>query len=1227
MSSVPEQQTSLGVCVPCAGVEEQEGVEPEGWGSEGGAVVGGSSLSPAPSTSALQYQFYPTYPLANGLRNHEDQLPACQPTGSETLVLSGQVHAHLSLTDTHTVPPPANALTHAAADSEMDSHTPTPTNVPNAAPSRTRPHPAPPSTPVEPNPLHDQGHTPFPAALDSDRKYRLRSSGRPRFPSRLRKSSRLRRGPSEEHDRRTEREEQDGGTREDALPVAPHKPLSVPLLPAASSCLPAPEGSAPRRRRGRFVGMRRIVVKVPRIPVHLSRRQKSYKISSLDPGSGIARRESTGGLSCDGGEGEGSVREPTALLRMKNNGKSVMVMFPPGELPVILKRRRGRPPKQAPPGQPDLKETRAAAAAIAAGGGTGDGQKKPRRRRRVKLPSPQPCYASETNDVRAEYSDVLSKLAFLTHQPPPTARCSPPRCWTPTLPESAHAPPENPGLPALLQRLSGFRRRGGRGGGVGSRGGGVAGGRVDAHKSSFSDFFEMIGKKRKPPPSELGVARKRGKGGGVGGGGGLGRLEMAEQAGRGADKPPRKRRSRKNGALKGVCGEAGTQDWANGSASWSGKGTLERDRVSVFHGHPFSCSEVGGKGGLYSSSGVRSGAVGEESQGLFAGYFRSLLDSDDSSDLLDISSHSGRKLSQFDGSPHRWSPAFPKHSPKGTAAPAEGGQGAQHPPSNSCAARPPYSYSQTSPPTPAFPKSPALSLSRSPSSPHPAGSYSTFSSSYSGGTHTSTGGGSATFQPPQRIGDSSFGFGLKNPSGSPSSQCQMGYSSYSAQAKRGYGGYSSPAHTTQGPASPGGGYVTGTKVSPFTSSSSCSPPEGCRQYSSTQWGFQSGWGAMQFHTYPEHSGSLVTPESKDILDISNYTPQKAKQRPCSDTLSESSSDSSHMGGVGANKPKDMLVVGPEGQSSLSSLEKLMMDWNENSAGPSYNWSQNVLFQGGAKPGRGRRKRTDTHQAEREGCSTITGPMGSPASPSSQGSAPKRGGVGGRGSRGARIGRSGYSSCQREHPPTPKQQQKPPSGSVFQETLDYYSGDSSSLSPLSHAPEPCEYPSPYSGHASTPSSDERFAQIYPSDSASLSPGLSAQPDTLKPYPKSAQTPHSFCSTSRAFSPTLSPNPRLLTQCGSTPSKEQFSQYDSPSYSSSPCWYSSHSYEDPRTPPKRDLPIMSPGLRVPPPAPYPSPMHRGHTHTACDTEDLGYPQGGVLCQLLDQPSDESFTVTSL
>ncbi|KAL6457064.1 hypothetical protein MHYP_G00340270 [Metynnis hypsauchen] len=1164
--------------------------------------------------------------------------------------------------------------------------------------------------------------------IEAERKYTLRSSGRPRFPCHLRKSSRLRRATEDNVVKREEeqKEEEDMNIwrgdevtpKEEASPKVVVGAPSIEVLPVStklSSVVPnhsvsmtfGNEGSTVThhsmrgKRRGRFLGVRKIVVKIARIPVHLSRRQKSYKISSLDPvGVGTCGE---GGTKVEGPEGGSSSetcvpipKEPTALLRMKNNGKSVMVMFPPGELPVILKRRRGRPPKQALPGQPDMRETRAGAANAAE-------PKKQRRRRRVKLPSPLPSYVNETNDVKVEYADVLSKLAFLNRQPPSTGRCSPPRCWTPTEPETFHTSPENPNLSTLLHRLTGFRRRGGRAGCMGGRGGAAAG-CSEAFKRSFSDFFETIGKKRKVPLSEPGTPRKRGKGVSSG----IGRGAMTEQGTPVPGEKIRKRRSRKNGALKGGQG-AQDQDWQNGNSGWGEKGDIDTpERAGSYQG---SCSPRGnfpssetGKMGVYHSPAMRGAGSGEESQGMFAGYFRSLLDSDDSSDLLDISMSSPtgqqdtRKLTpgyegSSPGAAQRWSPAFPKRSPKGAACAGEGAALSSPQSQSNSATRPPYSYSvsQTSPTT-SFPKSPALSLSRSPSSPHPSsGGFSQYSSPYSGSV---TQGSSICPVPQQqhRPSDCSFTYGTKA-SPAPSTQRQINYSSYQSPVKRHYSGYPGPTQPqmqqieSAGPSSPAGSYMSISKTSSFSSSSS--PPEGCRQYqSSVPWGYRQGgsiwggdgFGTQQFHGYSEYG--VGGSESKDILDISNYTPQKAKQRPCPETLSESSSDSSHtgMGNIGGPYCSRDVPV-PEGQSSLSSLEKLMLDWNENSAGPSYNWSQNVLFQGGTKSGRGRRKRSE-QQSEREACPM---PPGSPASPSMQGGGPKRNASSGRQPRGGR-GRGGFSPCQRERPVPPKAKPQKPAatavagqmtstGALYQETLDYYSGDSSSLSPLSHAPEPCEYPSPYSAHTSTPSSDERFAQIYPSDSASLSPSLSNQSDILKQYPKTGPPSQTYGHAARTFSPTLSPSPRLLPQCGSAMSphrvstKEQFPQYDSPSYSGSPCWYgqggsvanSPHSYEEQRSTTiampshKRDTSLMGPGMRVPSNSPYPPPVHRGPTmSSACASgtlesspqhEELGYhgnmdnyaplghryvsqsARGGVLCQLLDQSSDEGFTVTSL
>ncbi|XP_061111471.1 transcription factor Gibbin [Conger conger] len=1402
MSRLSGRLRSGGVRLSCGLLAEEDCLElegPTGWGGDGGHA-GATGGAPATASGAsLHYSFFSSPSLANGLRSPEEQLHRRPRIGarrrrqSEQLGQLEQLEQSdfpLQLEQLEQLPqmcPEQQIQGQVGTDSSSLSDLPTvvPPQILTGSPHReayptsTQPH-APPyyppnpsnppqrnidthacpitaASPPTPAPIPNTilAPSPVPVPTEGERKYALRSSGRPRFPCRLRKSSRLRR-PMEDEEKKEEREgevqEEEKMWKGEALglelglglgeesilpegasmsgelrPMSRAPVLGKTVTSALEPVQPAPSPTSSRgRRKGRCIGIRKIVVKVARIPVSLSRRQKSYKISSMEAPPPLPGQEGGRGPGAEGCEGAGggesgtaAPREPTALLKMKNNGKSVMVMFPPGELPVILKRRRGRPPKQVVPGQPDPREVRANAT------NTGE-PKKQRRRRRVKLPSPQPSYVADTNDVKAEYGDVLSKLAFLNRQPPATGRCSPPRCWTPSEPESFHTPPENPGISTLLHRLTGFRRRGGRAGCTGARGG-VAGS-SEAFKSSFSDFFETIGKKRKVPPSEPGQPRKRGKGAAAG----LSRAALlgADPGGLApGEKPVRKRRSRKNGVLKSGQGQQ-DQDGANGGGNWGVKGggregLSDRERGLGYQGCSsprggFTSCDIG-KGGFYPSPGV-SGGGGDDAQGLFAGYFRSLLDSDDSSDLLDISLSSpasrpdSRKLgpgyeSNSPAPSQRWSPAFPKRTTKGPSPASDG----PLQPQCSTPGRPPYSYSlsQTSPTT-SFPKSapPTLSLSRSPSSPHPSSSsFPQYPAGYSSGQ--STGGGSTTPQQ-QRLSDCSYSYGVGLGSGkatsvSPAGQCHMGFSSFqTAQAKRGYSGYAGSAHSAAmrgepgllaGPASPGGSYMAMAK-SPFPSSS---PPESCRQYPSSQWGYRPGYqswgndnfGPHQYHGYNDY-GTSGSHESKDILDISNYTPQKVKQRSFSETFSESSSDSSHLGPAGAGmggggsggyRPRDL--PSGEGQSSLSSLEKLMLDWHESSAGSSYNWSQNVLFQGGSKPGRGRRKRAEP-QGEREGC-PLSFPPGSPSSSPSPVPGSKRSPMAARQSRGSR-GRGGFSSCQRERAPPgkPKAQKTPASvaqaggAGLYQDTLDYYSGDSSSLSPLpsqqqGYSMEVCEYSSPYSVHPSTPSSDERFAQIFPGETASLSPSISLQPDVLKPYPKPAHPP-AFSVPSRTFSPSCSPTPRLLPSCGAANSphrapNKDFSQYDSPSYCGSPCWYgqggslagSPHSYEAERPPvsavpphartEKRDLSqVGGAGLRSAPPtpSPYPTPLHRGSSSSSsCATvgldsplpEDLGFslhpesyptmpqryapqpPRGGVLCQLLDQPAEDGFTVTSL
>ncbi|KAK7899147.1 hypothetical protein WMY93_020000 [Mugilogobius chulae] len=254
---------------------------------------------------------------------------------------------------------------------------------------------------------------------------------------------------------------------------------------------------------------------------------------------------------------------------------------------------------------------------------------------------------------------------------------------------------------------------------------------------------------------------------------------------------------------------------------------------------------------------------------------------------------------------------------------------------------------------------------------HNTSNYSHYSSGYSSSSPAGLS---------QRSPDCSFAYGKNTPAG---------YSNYSSGPKRGFGGYNS----STGPNSPGGGYMSVAKGGPFNPSS----PDSFKPYNSNQWNYRQNYGSWsdgcgsQYHGFNEYGSN----ESKDILDISNYTPQKAKRLPFPESLSESSSDSSHLSSAAPacghptsapyrhSETSHLPMSGEGGQSSLSSLEKLMMDWHESATGPSYNWSQNVLFQGGGttKPGRGRRKRTEIdkegssglHSHSPSGCSPTPGP--------------------------------------------------------------------------------------------------------------------------------------------------------------------------------------------------------------------------------------------------------------
>ncbi|NWS64501.1 AHDC1 protein, partial [Chunga burmeisteri] len=975
------------------------------------------------------------------------------------------------------------------------------------------------------------------------------------------------------------------------LPAEPSLLEAQPLGPVSELLEAQPGAGDPLRSHGlqarlggwkksKCRGVRKMVVKMAKIPVSLGRRNKTtYKVSSLSSNLNLEGKELAASSSM----------EPTPLLKMKNNGRNVVVVFPPGEMPIILKRKRGRPPKNLLLGQAKPKEPAP--------------EVKKRRRRKQKLASPQPSYIADTNDSKADYSDVLAKLAFLNRQSQCSGRCSPPRCWTPSEPESIHQAPDTQSISHFLHRVQGFRRRGGKAGGFGGRGGGHA---ARAARCSFSDFFEGIGKKKKAPAAlhaDPVHPRKRGR-------------PEPDPVG----KPKRKRRARKNGALFPEPNPG--QSFGDGPAEWAGgeKGSP----WAPHHGHPGG--QAGRNGGYqgaearpFHAAGLESGSsgragfyagsapssqteAGPERHSLFTGYFRSLLDSDDSSDLLDFALSASRSESRKSAAAYTAPPAALPGQRGLAAYPARGGKvTAATAGSSECRG------------AEAFPKlAPPSAVSRSPTA-HPAASgtpgYSPYGS-YGAGQSVAP---ASVFPPGKQYPsaqdcpnskDCSFAYGSGSslPS-SPSSAHSAGYAPQTAgpslplgkaaffnSAEQG-GQFSSAAHTPlrcdsrASTVSPGGYMV------PKGSASFQPSPENCRQFpSAAPWAFRQGYGGLDWSS--EAFSQLYNPgfechlnEPNVILDISNYTPQKAKQQTVSETFSESSSDSTQFNQPAGYRRANSEASSSEGQSSLSSLEKLMMDWNEASSAPGYNWNQSVLFQSNSKPGRGRRKKVDMFDTSHLNFSSSS--SSSSVYPSKRSTGPRQP----RGSRGACASKKERGTGKAKFP-TKSQAVNP----LFQEStdlgLDYYSGDSS-MSPLPSQSrgfgvgerDPCDYAGPYSMNPSTPS-DGTFVQGFQSDSPGLGqPDLESKHFPALPHQLAAPGQQTVfeASLQKAFSPNCSPtlafkedlrtgDIRKLPACdslkhsmqgGALPHAPHLTcrdlpmpqpHYDSPSCKNPPYWYS-------------------------------------------------------------------------
>ncbi|XP_029474953.1 AT-hook DNA-binding motif-containing protein 1 [Rhinatrema bivittatum] len=958
-------------------------------------------------------------------------------------------------------------------------------------------------------------------------------------------------------------------------------------------------------KKAKCRGIRKMIVRIARIPISFGRRNKTtYKVSSLTSNLSIGDKELT----------NRSLLEPTPLLKMKNNGRNVMVVLPPGELPIILKRRRGRPPKNLLLVQSKPKEVPPAA------------EVKRRRRRKQKLASPQPSYVADTNDNKADYTDVLAKLAFLNRQSQCAAKCSPPRCWTPTMPESVHQAPDTQSISQFLHRVQGFRRRGGKAGGFGGRGGSHS---SDSMRCSFSDFFEGIGKKKVKPQGDPLRPRKR-------------RRVEPDNVG----KPKRKRRCRKNGALfpeqsTGHNFEDGILEWAgekggqwdphhaNTSNPLNRNCSYQGSESRAFPSSLLECSSPS-RAGYYPGTNLSSQteSSSQDRHSLFTGYFRSLLDSDDSSDLVDFALSSQRPESRKSSGTYTSSNAAP--SPRALASyqnrGAKTGPASSEPrfqtamqsrqtfPHNRTASY--AGVSQTASEclgTDAFQKLvPPSSVSRSPTT-HPAVSGYAQYSGYGAGQNLSA---SSVFQPGKQYTtqdcssnkDCSFAYGGGN--SVPSSPGSAHSANYNQQTvgpnislnKTSYFNNSEPTQFSSTSLMPlrcdsrsstvsPGGYMVPKSSTAFQTST-----ENCRQFpTSSQWAFRQNYNNMDWNA--EGFGQFYNPmfdchitEPNVILDISNYTPQKVKQNPTSENFSESSSDSTQFNQPGGYRRANSEASSSEGQSSLSSLEKLMMDWNEASSGPGYNWNQSVLFHNNSKPGRGRRKKVDMFD---------TSHLNFPTSTTSATGFPHKRNTGPRQPRGSR----GACSSTKKERATAKAKYIPkpqPVNPLFQDSadlgLDYYSGDSS-MSPLPSQSrgfgvgerEPCDFAGPYSMNPSTPS-DGTFGQGFQCDSPGIghtdmeSKHFQSLPHPLgTPCQQAAfdQALHKVfspnCSPTLAFKDDLRPNElRKMSACD--PLKHSMQgvglphpahmntcrditmvqpRYDSPSCKNTSYWYSQNS----------------------------------------------------------------------
>ncbi|XP_041069135.1 AT-hook DNA-binding motif-containing protein 1 [Carcharodon carcharias] len=801
-------------------------------------------------------------------------------------------------------------------------------------------------------------------------------------------------------------------------------------------------------------------------------------------------------------------QDTTALPTVKKGRRNKVAALPTGDIPVVIKRKRGRPRKVLPEGSNEA---------------TNHVKRKPRHH---KLSPPQPTYIAGSNDNTTDYADVLSKLAFLTKQSLILGRCSPPRCWSPSDPGSfQRSASMHQDMSQFYRTLAGTRRRGGKAGC--SRGRQV--GQFAESSSTFSDFFEGIGKRKRIFLGETKLYARKCKWG----------TEMKE-------KPVQRRKPYKralpfpeHGIFRNMNTES--SEWARQNESfWTmnqGYPSKQQIRNGLYPSYPgmstqsfpntiWESSSVSRNGYLMGCLSSNQSNVAQQSPGCIAGYFRSLLDSDDSSDLMDLSfSQTGQESCNITGSfgvsnstqPSRQLTHYQEGFDKTSSPNCAGSQ--QHAnqtrqaypqmiPDNSDSVD--YGSSYHASDTETFQRiapQPPLSRQAGLSCQHAPDNYAHYSNYRAKAPSFSN---SDVIQQPREYSgldflgnrDCTFGYDTSNNVTSSQTSSTDTYSQHAIGSNLHFNKVSSfnafrPDHsplTLQASLTPesqsdAACSMDHTSQKYFNSLQLSAEPSRMAFSRGLQLSCKSGFNLCDGNmAYFNHHYAPVLDytlnESKDILDISNYTPQKVKLRSFPETFTESSS---HFNTSFENSEGSVNIcsnMASEEKSSLSSLEKLMMDWDETvpveRAGPKVGykrqWNHHVPFPSDSKAVYGRRKRIDMSSP-----SQLVFPA-SPPFPSRKATIPRQT----RNIRGLCVSNRREQFVRKSKLLQKTQGTNP----IFSDStdcgLDYgYNADSSMPPTLSNAPnfqvqksDQKEYCSLYSSGCSTPMPDENFSPRFP-----------------------------------------------------------------------------------------------------------------------------------------------------